>query len=166
MKCVERKDFEFPKDFTAHNFGVRVRLKGDLLKGGDARPQLALEGDSKSHQLFISQPKGDDMVIRVYAAKPPPASKTLAQVVLTQPLGKGVECTLELFAVGQCLIARVNGQTLGALDPDISADHLCRPAISNLSNDHFRDLQIVNLDSLSETEVLKALGLLPDVTQE
>ncbi len=70
-----------------------------------------------------------------------------------------VDHRADLYAVGQTIIARCNGQTITAQPPDQTPDRISRPMIYNLRADAFRKLEVINLDGLPEAEARKAAGL-------
>lgn len=74
-----------------------------------------------------------------------------------QTIGK--DFTAELIAIGNTLIGRINGQTLiCSLAKEDSSGCLCVRYATTLP---FRDVEVLNLDGLSEAEALKIVGLAP-----
>lgn len=81
----------------------------------------------------------------------------LAEAPLREPLVAGKEYAMEFYAIGEQLIARVNGQVLSAVAevPALPGN----PGIFGSNMDWFRDVQVLNLDGLSEEEARKLAGL-------
>ena len=71
------------------------------------------------------------------------------------PKVTGPEYMLELFAVGDRLIARVDGKPV----PVATDGRLIRGDTACSTEVPFRDVEVINLDGLSEAEALKAAGL-------
>ena len=64
---------------------------------------------------------------------------------------EGSEYTLEFIAIGSTLIGRINGQTV-ARERDTA---LAEGGMTLLASEPFRNLQVINLDGLSEPEALQ-----------
>lgn len=136
------------------NWGVRSRLR---LSQGVPPPQL---------QLRDSEGRGYNVIL-VYDSirfrRNDPAVQSHNVELGKQPLklpGVGQEFTLEFIAIGQRLIARLDGQTFTML-----LDPSSYPALSGditlyqVDRNAFRDVEVINLEGLNEGEALKAVGV-------
>jgi hypothetical protein len=133
------------------DLGMRVRFRGQRVKD-EEYPQFILRKgpDNASPNLFIRDGK---LQIRFTKSGYP----VLAEASLIEPLPAGKEYIAEFYAIGQQLIARVNGQTLTAhLDLPPEAGSF---TIYGASWDYFKDAEVINLDGLPEAEALKLVGL-------
>jgi hypothetical protein len=81
----------------------------------------------------------------------------LAEAPLREPLPQGKEYVAEFYAIGQQVIARVNGQELTASTDLPPAP--CSFSLFGADWDYFQDAQVLNLDGLSESEARKAAGI-------
>jgi len=136
------------------NLGIRARFRGQRVKDYDY-PQLNLRGVKDKTPALNLHIRSGKMQIRVMDAGFP----VLAEAPLREPLPAGKEYVAEFYAIGQQVIARVNGQVL-------TATRKLPPAPGNFSLfgadwDYVQDAQVLNLDGLSEAEALKAAGVEP-----
>jgi hypothetical protein len=134
------------------NLGIRARFRGQRVKDYDY-PQLNLRGGENKTPSLNLHIRSGKLQIRVMEKGFP----VLAEAPLREPLPAGKEYVAELYAIGQQVIARVNGQVL-------TATTKLPPAPGNFSLfgadwDYFQDAQVLNLDGLSEAEARKAAGI-------
>ena len=146
------------------NGGVRARFRGhaaalpwaklEIRKGGAiATPALRYipatkEGAAAEMRIELTIQKGKQFV-------------TLGSAPAEMRLEDAREFTMELCAVGNVLIGRINQQTLIA--------RLAKDAVSaegglgiwGVDRNFFRDIEVITLDSISEVEALKILGVDP-----
>nr|AAX07530.1 cyclin-dependent kinase-activating kinase [Prosthecobacter dejongeii] len=135
------------------NAGVRVRFKRSPEKV--VAPQLLLRfADSAGYSIF---PNGDCLILRRNDPK------TRSQTELKRffmPIPKsGEEFTMAFSAIGDLLIAQLNGQTVTyrldlSKEPRLGTDM----KLYDVAQNGFRDVEVINLEGLSEGEALKRMG--------
>ncbi len=82
----------------------------------------------------------------------------LARQRLTTSVPAGTPFTIEFIVVGTHLIARCNGTTIRCeVTPDGPTSG--NAAIRGPSHDAFRDVEVLNLEGLSEAEAMKIAGM-------
>lgn len=138
---------------ATQNGGVRVRFKRSPEKV--VAPQLLLRfADSAGYSIF---PNGDCLILRRNDPK------TRSQVELKRffmPIPKsGEEFTLAFSAIGDLLIAQLNDQTVTyrldlSKEPRLGTDI----KLYDVAQNGFRDVEVINLEGLSEGEALKRVG--------
>jgi hypothetical protein len=134
------------------NLGIRARFRGQRVKDYDY-PQLNLRGVKDKTPALNLHIRSGKMQIRVMETGFP----VLAEAPLREPLPQGKEYVAEFYAIGQQVIARVNGQELTASTDLPPAP--CSFSLFGADWDYFQDAQVLNLDGLSESEARKAAGI-------
>lgn len=141
------------------NWGIRVTFKVH----GSATPELVLRSSSKSNFNAYVETSGTSagrmLTIQRYDSSATDRYRTLVRHRLDKLLEKGVPYTLEFFAVGHRLIARVAGETVTTLFEEPNEPG--RTGIYGIQAASFKDVEVINLDPLHEADALKATGYLP-----
>ena len=151
-------------NLVLRNGGVRARFRGHFaalpwakleIRKGDAIATPALryippakEGEAAEMRIELTIQKGKQFA-------------TLASAPAEMRLEDAQEYTMELCAVGNVLIGRINRQTLIARWDKDSAPVPGGLGIWGVDRNFFRDIEVINLDSLPEAEALKILGADP-----
>ena len=146
------------------NGGVRARFRGHVaalpwakleIRKGEAIATPALryipptkEGGAAEMRIELTIQKGKQFV-------------TLGSAPVEMRLEDAQEYTMELCAVGNLLIGKINQQTLIARLEKDSVPTVGGLGIWGVDRNFFRDLEVINLDGLSEAEALKHLGVEP-----
>ena len=152
------------RNLVLHNGGVRARFRPHAsglpwakleIRKGDTISTPCLRyipgsagGDAPEMRLELTIQRGKKFV-------------TLGSAPASVRLEDEKEYTMELCAVGNLLIGRINEQTVIArLDADsVAADGGL--GIWGVDRNFFRDIEVINLDGLSEAEALKILKVDP-----
>ncbi len=138
-----RAKFRLDEVTPASKFSVRGRVNPDTFVG------YALEVDLNNAQLF-SIPQKDESNARKgatwdrLAERPHPTAMT-----------RGTEITLEMIVVGDRVIGRINGQTVGPVTNDVHREG----KFIIISSQPFRDVEVLDLDGLPEAEALRIAGM-------
>ena len=153
-----RKRTEIP-GAKGRNWGLRVTFRNQPV--GDHMPEIALRRNdgSLSAQLYR---EGTKFVVLQHNDSLPKGDPTeyqqLGHALLTNAVPAGTPFTIEFIAVSTHLIARCNGATIrceatpeGPTTGDI--------AIRGPGYDAFRDIEVLNLDTMSEAEAMKIAGM-------
>ena len=140
------------------NWGLRATFRNQ--PADEHMPELALRRRNGSLSAQLYREGTIFVVYQSNDAAPARISKyqELARVRLTESVPAGTPFTIEFIAVGTHLIARCHGTTVRCEAPPdgpASGD----VAIRGPSYDAFRDVEVLNLDGLSEAEAMKAAGM-------
>ncbi len=161
FKSSKGKEFQIQRDnsdVAYMNFGVRASFTRKIRSDGNddgnrivlrrnvtgERCQIFLDEDQCSCQVSQKNSAGDVQNWGVIKKRVTPSI----------PVGKTY--TLEFVAIGNLLVARCNGQLMFATRDDRNT----KPGSAYiLAYEDTRDVEFINLDSLSEAEALKIAGV-------
>lgn len=85
--------------------------------------------------------------------------RTLASAAVDVPIQENEEFTMEFYAIGKTLTGRLNQQTLTARFGEADAPTEGALGIWGADRNFFRDLEVLNLEGLSETEARRFAGI-------
>lgn len=139
-----------PTPVKGTNWGIRVTFRQ---RHRAQVPELILRSSSESNYNAYLENAGKTLTIQRFDAKANPRYKTLIQHRLPTPLVANAAYTLEFYAIGQHLIAR-RGNEWVEVETDIPSD-VGLVSVYGIHFDHFRDVELINLESLSETEAMR-----------
>ncbi|MDP1587855.1 MAG: SUMF1/EgtB/PvdO family nonheme iron enzyme, partial [Prosthecobacter sp.] len=144
-----------PPGAQGRNWGVRVWLRG-LTSGTFKSPQLQLRYlDHAGYKLRVLD--GAVVISRVDGDKMPDVELKRTHVKMPSP---DQDCLLEFIAIGQSLHANVNGERVSLeLPVNEQPQRQGEVLIYGLNQQPFRDIEVINLDGLSEAEALKIAGI-------
>jgi serine/threonine protein kinase len=138
-----------------------VRLSGKLGSVANKLGVVAFlrnsggEKASSSYIMTLGRVDGKNrpvVAVRYYTGSA--SSEPLHERVLSSAPKPGEEFQMEFFAIGNQLIARYNGQAL----PLVTDERLRSGGVTIQTAHLIRDVEVINLDGLSEAEALKAAG--------
>ena len=139
--------------FQGSNCGIR----GVFRREGANFTRLEVRRDTErasneSYTLGLVDPKG---VIQMAHFRQHKYHRSLASHQLPAPLPDGEEYSLEFYAIGTTLIGKVNGQ----VKHRVQDSTLLQGFLGLMSWEAFRDVEVINLDGLSEAEARKLVGI-------
>jgi hypothetical protein len=141
---------------SGRNAGVRARFRRD--PAGSTLPQLMLRNDDAGAGYNIHLSPGG-LVFRRNDNSAKGSNVELKRFPMPVPQ-PGQEFTFAFIAIGQTLIARLDGQTVSMqLDPAENPQLSGRIRLYDVEHNAFRDVEVLNLDGLPEAEALKLAGL-------
>lgn len=139
-----------PFKVKGHQWGIRVTFRH--LHRAQV-PELLLRASHESNFNAYLEDDGRTLVIQHFDRRATPQYRTLNEIALPKPVEPGRAYTLEFFAIGQVLIARCR-------DVMVEVDSAIPPqeglaSIYGIHFDHFRDVELINLDGMSEAAALE-----------
>jgi hypothetical protein len=144
--------------------GRNCGIRGVFRREGAHFTRLELRRDterasSESYTFGLVDPKGVTQVAHFRQQKfaDDKSSRSLSSHHLPAPPPDGEEYTLEFYAIGTMLIGKLNGQ----VKHPVQDSSLQQGFLGLMSWEAFRDVEVINLDGLSEAEALKAAGIDP-----
>ncbi|MCB1078028.1 MAG: protein kinase, partial [Verrucomicrobiae bacterium] len=148
--------------FKATNAGLRLRMRiADIPKAPmgivvSLRHRKSPKGEPESYRLQIGgMDSGNPSISMAHYNATTRMTETLTQKYLSGRVESGTEFDLEFFTIGYRLIARYNGEML----PILENTDLVAGELTIQSRHHLRDIEVINLDGLSEAEALKLAGI-------
>jgi hypothetical protein len=134
------------------NQGIRARLKH--VPGTESAYPATVSLRSVPGKRYSLNYSFDDQKARIALA----AQQTTEALATLSPKNRppaGAEYDLEFYAIGEKLFGRINGELLL-----VSSDNRLGEGDITLQIKHLiRDIEVINLDGLSEAEALKILGV-------
>jgi hypothetical protein len=144
------------------NQGIRIR--GKLHPDGDVfgttislRRSSGTSGTQKRYALSVIRREGDGSFVKlVLAEEGTKIPEALSPEWKIEPaLAPDAEFDMQLIAIGDKLHGRFNGKSL-----PVVTDTRCAEGEMTIQTKHLvRDVEVINLDGLSEPDALKVLGL-------
>ena len=142
------------------NHAIRARFRDNLPRGAKPMPTVQLIARSSlagNYHVYVLRSM-DAFFIRRDLPNHRGIMPPLASSDLPARQKPGDEFTLEFAAVGKTLMACCQGIWIKAqMEPD-STPAEGKPALFVSNTDLFRDVEVMNLDGLSEAEALRCLG--------
>jgi len=144
-----------PPGAEGRNWGVRLRLRGSTASGFKS-PHLQLRYlDHAGYKARVID--GVVVISRVEGDKIPDVELKRSHVKMP---ASGQDYLLEFIAIGQTLHAKLDGQTVSLqLPANEQTQQEGEALIYGLNLQPFRDVEVINLDGLSEAEARKAAGI-------
>jgi hypothetical protein len=144
--------------FSAHNAGIRCRVQGSIEK----LPQPIL----RDHKHTPGSGGRTTGFALMYVGRPPATAQfsrldeaigmiNLGQFPAPPPVAGGQEYQLEFYAIGKTLIARIDGRTFTSTIDKEPPELGTGAAFFNLASNRVRDMELIDLDGLNETEALR-----------
>lgn len=149
-----------PKKATGLNWGVRATFRHTQT---DTPPELVARNTHTANYNAYLSPAGTELIIQRYDANQPKESRypILARLILKHPVPKDQPYTLEFFAIGRQLVARLGNEFVRHVLPKMGETG--RFGIYGADLDDFRDLQFLNLDGLNAPDSLQLARLTKEV---
>ncbi len=142
------------------NQGIRLHGKVTALTGSFIGSGIWLRrvsgpnGKSADYRLFLGAGESPVVAIQHDDRALAQESETLTFIRPEPVLKPGDEYDMELFAIGGKLIARFNGRPLA----EVTDTRLTEGYMGIQSKHLIRDVEVINLDGLSEAEARKVVG--------
>jgi len=151
QRLPQSKTF-IPKKAEGLNWGVRATFRHLIT---DPVPELVARNTHTANYNAYLGNKGTELVLMRYDATTPLASRYLPLVKqpLSKPVRPGQPYTLELFAIGRTLVARIGEDTARHVLPNTGETG--RFGVFGADTDDFRDVQFLNLDGLNAPDAFK-----------
>ena len=145
-----------PKKAEGQNWGVRATFRNTAT---DTPPELVARNTHTTNYHAYLTINGKELIIQHYDAKQPKERRypVLARLTLAKPVPKGQPYTLEFYAIGRQLVARLGDELIRHQLPAIGDTG--RFGIYGSDLDDFRDVQFLNLDGLNAPDALLLSGL-------
>ncbi len=140
------------------NWGLRATFRNQPV--GEHMPELVLRRKNGSLSAQLYREGTIFVVLQSNDAAPEgvPRYQPLSRTRLNESVPAGAPFTIEFVAVGAQLVARCHGTTVRcAAPPDGPASG--EVAIRGPNYDAFRDVEVLNLEGLSEAEAMKVAGM-------
>jgi hypothetical protein len=116
---------------------------------------LFTENGGGNYRMDVSGRKTNPDVVLAYYDRTASKWEKFNTLFPDPPLKAGDEFDMELFAIGNKLIGRFNGKQL----PIVTDTRLTEGNLGFQTADSVRDVEVLNLDGLSEAEALKLAGV-------
>ena len=151
------------ENFEPANGGVRVRFReppaSEIRR---LKPQIRRKPGSGVLEAWLVPPGESggawEMQIVHFSYSHGGIKTKLVSAPLQAPLQEGIEYGMEMYAIGDLVIARLNGQTLTAKLGAAEAPPRGGLGVFGVDRNFFRDFEVMNLDGLPESEALKLAG--------
>lgn len=150
-----------PKKADGLNWGVRATFRNTST---ETPPQLVARNTHTANYHAYVSAGGKELIIQRYDATQPKENRypVLAREVLQKPVPQSQPYTLEFFAIGRQLVARLGEAVVQHKLPAL--DHVSgRFGIYGSELDDFRDVQFLNLDGLNAPDALQLARLTEEV---
>lgn len=133
------------------DWGLRATFRG--LHQGTKVPEITLRETGETNYNAFLQGDGTAIMIQRFDANAVTRYQTIAKRELAVPIPPGTPYTLEFIVLGKRLRLRLGDELLEVAAP--AAPTKGRGAIYGAGYDQLRDIEVLNLDGLSEAEALK-----------
>jgi len=136
------------------NWGIRATFKSQV----DHSPELILRSSTHANFNASLESGGRPLTIQRYESTAANRYQTLIRKRLSHALLKDSAYTIEFYAIGPHLIARIGDETVSTIFDTPHAEG--RGSIYGIQTASFRHVDVINLEAFPIEEALNIVGIL------